>query len=189
MRLCSSCFVSLMYKSGHSSLHWTVYTILLCVLVLDPLGAIVLVCWKVWNIWGHCVCWKSSRGFQILQSFAVQKDDAVFVLLAFLSGVSSSVFFVSTVYHIGFWSNLGIFSFVVFWWPMLKTHVNIFDENNLRLFCMRWWWSQKQSSSEWLEIMDNWVNRAGGSTMRQGFQTMCHNPGLVNISIKNAHFI
>lgn len=83
MRLCSSCFVSLMYKSGHSSLHWTVYTILLCVLVLDPLGVIVLVCWKVWNIWGHCVCWKSSGGFQILQSYTVRKDDiVVFFLLS-----------------------------------------------------------------------------------------------------------
>lgn len=93
MRLCSSCFVSLMYKSGHSSLHRTVYTILLCVLVLDPLGVIVLVCWKVWNIWGHCVCWKSSGGFQILQSYTVQSDDiVVFVLLAFYSGVSTSFF-------------------------------------------------------------------------------------------------
>lgn len=92
MRLCSSCFVSLMYKSGHSSLHWTVYTILLCVLVLDPLG--VIVCWKVWNIWGHCVCWKSSGGFQILQSYyIVQNDDDVVVFVslsssAHFSGVS-----------------------------------------------------------------------------------------------------
>lgn len=148
MRLCSSCFVSLMYKSGHSSLHWTVYTILLCVLVLDPLGVIVLVCWRVWNIWGHCVCWKSSGGFQNLQSYySVQRDDVVvFVSLtssAHFSGVSKLLVCVFTVHHLKFW--------LVWTWHNVLMTTTIFSKI--------WWGSPTKSSSKWLEITENWGNR------------------------------